>query len=152
MKKLFSLALLVASYVLAPHGKDEDRERMVMDTAKVNESLFRSYGCYCGVESTENGEPKDYIDVCCQILNCCYEALRMVRCDPKMSSYKYTYDGEVVECYTANRALWCETNVCSCDRYYSICLIDSHRLFNEEFVPSGLRDCPGSAPKECFIK
>ncbi|XP_060115051.1 acidic phospholipase A2 2-like [Heteronotia binoei] len=146
MNHLLMFAVLVASGDFDAHGKEEDREQMLTDVVKINGSMFKSYGCYCGVDGIGHGDPKDYIDVCCQILNCCYKSLKAFQCDATTRSYSYTYDGEDVECYTANHPLWCETHVCMCDRYFAICLLDSHGLFNQDFIPLGRRDCSGDPP------
>ncbi|XP_042300636.1 basic phospholipase A2 homolog PocTX-like, partial [Sceloporus undulatus] len=102
MGKTFLVASAVIVFgaysVFDAHGKEDDRERMVTDVVKRNASLFRSYGCYCGIAGLGRGEPKDYIDVCCQMLNCCYEVLRHSRCDARTTSYTYVYDGDNVEC------------------------------------------------------
>ncbi|XP_053137308.1 phospholipase A2 homolog EPL_00195-like [Hemicordylus capensis] len=136
MKHFLAMVMLFTSCTLSAHGAEEDRERMIADLVKVNDSLFRSYGCHCGIKEIGSFEPKDYIDVCCQILNCCYEDLKPTGCYAE-TRYKYTYDGEDM----ANKASWCEVKVCTCDRLYSICLLDSHGLFNKDFIPSGERDC-----------
>ncbi|XP_062821631.1 phospholipase A2 homolog EPL_00195-like [Anolis carolinensis] len=147
-------AVVVVFCVSTVPGKEEEREKMVTDVIKVNGSLFRSYGCYCGTEGLGSGEPKDYIDMCCQILNCCYEVLKGSRCDAKATSYKYIYDGENVECWMANNFAWCKANVCSCDRHFSLCLLDAHGLFNRDHLvsSSGPRACGERNPTECNVE
>nr|XP_056721534.1 phospholipase A2, membrane associated-like [Euleptes europaea] len=147
MNHLLMFAVLLTAGDFDTHGVEENGEQMLKDVVKIDGSIFKSYGCYCGVDDIGHGDPKDYIDVCCQIRNCCYRSLKAYLCDAKTTSYNYTYDSEGVECYVANHSSWCKTRTCMCDRYYVICLLDSHGLFNPDFIPLGRRDCSDAPPR-----
>ncbi|KAG5858192.1 group IIE secretory phospholipase A2-like [Bothrops jararaca] len=78
--------------------------------------IYNGYGCYCGLGGSR--QPVDATDWCCQVHDCCYQALSRRHCKPKMEKYFYSVRKDTITCGGETE---CRRETCECDKAAALC-------------------------------
>uniref|UniRef100_A0A8C5RR54 Phospholipase A2 group IIE n=1 Tax=Laticauda laticaudata TaxID=8630 RepID=A0A8C5RR54_LATLA len=113
--------------------------RMIKEeTGKTAFPSYTTYGCYCGLGG--KGWPRDATDRCCQAHDCCYQALSLRHCKPKVEKYFYSAGKDTVTCGETE----CRRQTCECDKAAALCFRRS--MFQDRYICYPNHLCQGPTP------
>ncbi|XP_051027769.1 phospholipase A2, membrane associated-like [Acomys russatus] len=146
MKVLLLLAAVIMAFVpIQIHGSPMNFGEMVLNTTgRPFWPFFNSYGCYCDYEG--KGTPKDAIDRCCFVHNCCYSDLEKRGCDIKVLNYEFTSETGIIIC-SANQDS-CKKELCQCDKVAAECFAQNLKSYSKKYHRYPNVGCNGKTP-EC---
>nr|C0HLL2.1 RecName: Full=Phospholipase A2; AltName: Full=Pa-PLA2; AltName: Full=Phosphatidylcholine 2-acylhydrolase; Flags: Precursor [Pithecopus azureus]QDS02894.1 phospholipase a2 [Pithecopus azureus] len=101
------------------------------------------YGCYCGAGGS--GWPKDAIDWCCQVHDCCYGRMSASGCDPYFQPYNFSYINKNLQCVETDTS-GCPRRICECDRLASICFQQHDATYNSSNIDPKRKGCGTKSP------
>nr|AJC52507.1 phospholipase A2 precursor [Protobothrops flavoviridis]AJC52508.1 phospholipase A2 precursor [Protobothrops flavoviridis]AJC52511.1 phospholipase A2 precursor [Protobothrops tokarensis] len=101
--------------------------------------IYNGYGCYCGLGGSR--QPVDATDWCCQVHDCCYQALSRRHCKPKMEKYFYSVRKDTVTCGGETE---CRRETCECDKAAALCF--RHSKFQGQYIHYRNCLCEGPTP------
>ncbi|XP_013926845.1 PREDICTED: group IIE secretory phospholipase A2-like [Thamnophis sirtalis] len=101
--------------------------------------IYNGYGCYCGWGGSR--QPVDATDWCCRVHDCCYQALSLRGCKPKVEKYSYSARKEAVTCGGETE---CRRQTCKCDKAAALCFRRS--AFQDEYASYPNILCQGPTP------
>nr|AFH66962.1 phospholipase A2 type IIE [Leioheterodon madagascariensis] len=101
--------------------------------------IYNGYGCYCGWGGSR--QPVDDTDWCCQVHDCCYGALSLRQCKPKIEKYSYSTEEDTVTCGGETE---CQRETCECDKAAALCFRRS--AFRNRYIAYPDFLCLGTAP------
>lgn len=113
------------------------------------------YGCYCG--SGGSGTPRDTVDECCFLHDCCYRHARVsleCRGRVKWQPYEFACRRRGTECRSQSV---CGRMACECDRQFAECLMAAkprrgHFFYNRRELCAGPKGtCPATFPERAEI-
>uniref|UniRef100_A0A646QBW9 Phospholipase A2 1b n=1 Tax=Thelotornis mossambicanus TaxID=1328036 RepID=A0A646QBW9_9SAUR len=104
-----------------------------------NGLFYNGYGCHCGWGGS--GQPVDDTDRCCHVHDCCYEAVSVGNCSPKLATYLYSVGKDTITC---GGGTGCPRQTCECDKAAALCFRRSTFLFRYNGYPNSR--CEGATP------
>ncbi|KAM4758551.1 basic phospholipase A2 caudoxin-like [Cyanocitta cristata] len=132
---LFFLGLAFVSCNLVQFG--------VMIKQKTGKSplAYNRYGCYCGWGGSK--QPLDATDRCCHAHDCCYKKLASSHCNPKIATYKYSFQNNQITCGAGNS---CQKRTCACDKAAVDCFQRAAKTYRKSYDNYPQSKCKGRTP------
>nr|AFH66959.1 phospholipase A2 type IIE [Dispholidus typus] len=100
---------------------------------------YNGYGCHCGWGGS--GQPVDDTDWCCHVHDCCYEAVSLRKCHPKLVTYFYSSGKNTITCLGGNE---CQRQTCECDKAAALCFRRS--TYRDQYYGYAANKCQGASP------
>uniref|UniRef100_A0A4W2II11 Phospholipase A2 n=1 Tax=Bos indicus x Bos taurus TaxID=30522 RepID=A0A4W2II11_BOBOX len=102
--------------------------------------------CSCVVVAED--PPKDAMDRCCAVNDCCYKKLKNRRCGTTSLKYNFTLCWGLIVC--GKKESYSSTQphqVCECDQIAILCSARNKKTYNKKLQYYSNRQCKGSTPK-----
>ncbi|KAM4652374.1 basic phospholipase A2 caudoxin-like [Discoglossus pictus] len=137
------LAVLLFVGVTLTHCGIVDFGNMIHQVVQRSPFAYILYGCHCGPGG--RGMPKDEIDWCCHVHDCCFGVMDTLGCRPMTKRYYFSYENGDLSCdLPVNDE--CARQVCECDRVAALCFKQHNNKFSKRTSMSMRMFCWGRVP------